>query len=220
MSAKGEARELAYRTWCACGQNLSETERRLNRDHGLPVTRQTVSEWCKKYDWQNRAARTEAARTEQSEGLGDDAILGSLLEQKTRYEEYFQTLPKGKVDNQALYAYSAVLKTLVELRQSVTQKRLAEVRQELSKITAEFAGKPQKEALESLINVAIAVAATGLVDGSVPVKINLAALVKALPQTYTALQTQPGEARQTNDSGAGLSSEAADEIRKKVLGIK
>lgn len=119
MSAKAEARDIAYRTWCECGQNLSETERRLNQN-GLPVTRQTLAEWREKYDWPGRAARTEASCKERKEATSDEAILSSLLMQKERYEEYFTSLQKGQVDNQALYAYSALLKTLVELRQGTS----------------------------------------------------------------------------------------------------
>ncbi len=113
MSAKAEARDLAYRTWCESGQNLSETERKLNRD-GLPVTRQTLAEWREKYDWPGRAARAECAEADKAAALTDDALILALLAQKKRYEDYFESLVRGQIDNQALYAYSNILKTLVD----------------------------------------------------------------------------------------------------------
>lgn len=114
MSAKAEARELAYNVWRECGQNLSETERVLNRDRDLPVTRQTLAEWRDKYDWPGRAARTECAESQKARGISDDALITALLAQKDRYEEYFESLTRGQIDNQALYAYSNILKTLVD----------------------------------------------------------------------------------------------------------
>lgn len=114
MSAKAEARDLAYRVWRECGQNLSETQRRLCRDHDLPVTRQTLAEWCQRYDWKDRAARVECAETQKANCISDDALITALLAQKQRYEDYFESLTKGQIDNQALYAYSNILKTLVD----------------------------------------------------------------------------------------------------------
>jgi hypothetical protein len=119
MGAKHEARELAYNTWRDCGQNLSETERRLSRDHGLPVSRQTLTDWCTKYDWKERAARVEIEASRQQTGTDDQTFLAALLAQKERYEKYFESLALGQVDNQATFAYSRLLKSLVEIRQGM-----------------------------------------------------------------------------------------------------
>lgn len=61
-----------------------------------------------------------------------------------------------------------------------TERRILEANQELTRVIAEFAGKPQKEALEGLVNLVIATAASGLADGSVGIKdVDLAKLVEA-----------------------------------------
>ena len=128
--AKHEARELAFQTWRECGQNLSECERLLNRDKGLPVSRQTLTEWCKKYNWEARAARAEALEIRKAEAFSDDAILSALLDQKERYEQYFDSLQMGVIDNQALFAYSGLLKNLLALKtaaEAKTQNQVQEV---------------------------------------------------------------------------------------------
>ena len=70
------------------------------------------------------------------------------------------------------------------------ERRLLESRQELSRIIAEFSGRPQKEAIESLVNLAIATAATGLADGTVGVKVDLAKLIGMLPKEAPAPEKQ------------------------------
>lgn len=152
MSAKAEAKELAYQTYVECGQNLSETERKLNGDRGLPVSRQTLTEWKQKYDWEGRAARAEACVARISEGSSEASFLTPLIEQKERYETYFRTLPLGKIDNQALYAYSTLLKTIVDLspKDPIDTPPAAETMREIR--TEEDAVKALEDSLEMRLN--------------------------------------------------------------------
>lgn len=91
------------------------------------------------------------------------------------------------------------------------ERRLQDSRQELSRIISEYAGKPQKEALEGLANLTIALAATGLVDGSVGIaKINLPKLVEAMGQTG---EKKPEEGK-VAEQPAGDSIPDAETIRK------
>ena len=94
-----ETRELAYSVWCECGQNLSECHRKMNGEHGYVISRQSLHEWKTKYDWEGRAARVEAEKMMMADATSDDAILATLLKQKTKYENYFDGLEVGKVDN-------------------------------------------------------------------------------------------------------------------------
>jgi len=107
---------LAYEIWCACGQNLSECERLLKSEHNFKISRQTLTEWKEKYDWQGRAARAEAEQADQAEDISDGAIMKTLLVQKKKYDIYFENLPVRTVDNQSLYAYSNLLKKIVDMR--------------------------------------------------------------------------------------------------------
>jgi hypothetical protein len=111
-----ETRELAYQTWRECGQNLSETHRKMNGELGYVISRQSLHEWKTRYDWEGRAARAEAEEKHLAEATSDEALLVVLLKQKKKYEEYFDSLELGKIDNQAVYGYNSILKTIVDIR--------------------------------------------------------------------------------------------------------
>lgn len=116
MAAPVETKELAYETWKACGQNLSEAHRKLNGDLGYVISRQSLHEWKTKYDWEGRAARAEAEEKHIADATSDEALLAVLLKQKKKYEVYFDAQPVGTVDNQAVYGYNSILKTIVNIR--------------------------------------------------------------------------------------------------------
>lgn len=118
MPAPHDMKQLAYDTWKRCGQSFVETVRILKQEHKFTVTRQTLSSWSKEYDWEGRSARAEAEaeRFDESADISDNALLAALLKQKKNYEDYFATLPSGRIDNQAVYAYSNLLKKIVDIR--------------------------------------------------------------------------------------------------------
>lgn len=118
MAQPHDMKQIAYDAWRLCGQNIVETARTLKREHGFTVTRQTLASWRKEYDWEGRAARAEAEenRLGDSADISDTALLNALLKQKKNYEDYFSTLPRGRIDNQAVYAYSNLLKKIVDIR--------------------------------------------------------------------------------------------------------
>jgi len=120
-----ETRELAYQTWRECGQNLSETHRKMNGELGYVISRQTLHEWKTKYDWEGRAARAEAEEKHLADATSDEALLLVLLKQKKKYEEYFDSLEPGKVDNQAVYGYNSILKMILDIR-SKSAKTIAD----------------------------------------------------------------------------------------------
>jgi hypothetical protein len=97
-----------------------------------------------------------------------------------------------------------------------TERRLLEVNQELSRIIAEFAAKPQKEALEGLANLVIATAVSGLADGSVGIKdVDLPKMINAIAKASVPDQENAAPAA----GPTGLSAQAADKIRRQILGI-
>jgi len=115
-----DTKEEAYRVWRANGQNLSECHRQLNAPPmSYGISRQSLQAWKKKYDWEGRAARAEAQEKSMMEATSDDAILSVLLAQKERYENYFEAMAVGKVDNQAVYGYNSILKTILDIRQKI-----------------------------------------------------------------------------------------------------
>jgi hypothetical protein len=111
-----ETLELAYKTFRECGQNLSETHRKMNGELGYVISRQSLHEWKTKYDWEGRAARAEAEEKHLANATSDEALLAVLLKQKKKYEDYFDGMAVGTIDNQAVYGYNAILKTIVDIR--------------------------------------------------------------------------------------------------------
>lgn len=118
-SYMAENRELAYRRWRECGQNCEATLRTLKDTDGLPVTKPTLYEWIEKYNWKERAARAEAEeqRVKDAVVISDEAmIIADLEKQKGKYERFFETLADCSMDNQAMYAYTNLVKTIVDIK--------------------------------------------------------------------------------------------------------
>jgi hypothetical protein len=121
MSARSfiaENRELAFRTWRECGQNIELTIRTLKDRDGLPVTKPTIYSWIEKFNWKERAARAETE--EQKAGdiqiSFEEKMLADLMLQKEKYERYFASLPDASPDNQATYAYTALVRLITDIQ--------------------------------------------------------------------------------------------------------
>lgn len=128
MAAKSyvaENRELAFRTWRECGQNIELTVRTLKDRDGLPVTKPTLYNWIDKFNWKERAARAEAE--EQKAGdiqvSFEEKMLADLAKQKGKYERYFETLDDATPDNQAMYAYTALVRLIADIRKKSLPER-------------------------------------------------------------------------------------------------
>jgi hypothetical protein len=103
-----------------------------------------------------------------------------------------------------------------------TERRIMDANQELSRVIAEFATKPQKEALESLVNLVIATAATGLADGTVGIKdINLPKLVESMGKmagSAIAEDSEKGSQSESQRKGQ-LSAGTLESIRRDIYGL-
>jgi len=124
MSARSfiaENRECAFRTWRECGQNVELTIRTLKERDGLPVTRPTIYSWMEKFDWKERAARAEVEERRAGDVhiSFDEKMLADLVKQKEKYERYFATLSDATPDNQAMYAYAALVRLIADIRKRV-----------------------------------------------------------------------------------------------------
>jgi len=118
-SYMAENRELAYRTWCECGQNCELTIRTLKDRHGLPISKPTLYEWIEKFNWKDRAARAEAEvqRVQDVAAIGSESrFIADLEKQKTKYDRFFESLGDSGIDNQAMYAYNSLVKTIVDIK--------------------------------------------------------------------------------------------------------
>lgn len=133
-----ENMELAFQTYRACGGNVTETVRRLEAK-GFPVSRQTLygsgekngeDGWIKKFRWDERmaAADAEKQRSEASVVNIQTKFLADLIRQKEKYDAYFDSITD--VDNQAMYAYTNLVKIICEIdRKKIIAKTADEVTQ-------------------------------------------------------------------------------------------
>ncbi len=111
-------RELSYRVWRECGQNIELTLRTLKEKHGLPVTKPTIYGWIEKYNWKDRAARAENEERKATDAVVSDEarMVLDLEKQKTKYERYFDSLGEAATDTQAMYAYTNLVKTIIDVK--------------------------------------------------------------------------------------------------------
>jgi len=121
MAVASETKELAYKIWCENSQNITECVRVMNRDHGFVVSRQSVTEWCEKFGWKDRAARAEAERAATDDASSSTAILASLLSQKRKYDLFFEGASVDQAYNQAMYAYNRILRDIIEVRKETSE---------------------------------------------------------------------------------------------------
>jgi hypothetical protein len=93
-------------------------------DHpGYLITKPTLIDWRDKFTWRERAARAEAEeqRGKDASLSAEQKLLVSLIKQAENYEAYFETVPKAAMpDNQAVYAYTNLSKTIIQLSRTKT----------------------------------------------------------------------------------------------------
>ncbi len=118
-SYMAENREVSYRIWCECGQNVELTIRTLKERIGLSLTKPTIYDWIEKFNWKDRAARKdeEAQRVQNAAAVTDEGrMIADLEKQKKKYDRFFETLGDAGIDNQAMYAYNNLVKTIIDIK--------------------------------------------------------------------------------------------------------
>lgn len=117
-SADLELRELAFQLYYESGGNKELTLRKLE-ERGYTISKPTLYDWIEKFGFDERMTgltkKNQEARDAKVMSI-EDLLLTELINQKSNYEEFFRTLPKGKVDTQAMYAYTNILNTLLDLK--------------------------------------------------------------------------------------------------------
>jgi Zn-dependent M32 family carboxypeptidase len=123
MSYPPELRERAFELWYSNGQNDSEAVRALAAADYV-VTRKTISEWREKYQWTERASRLDVVKQTAADTnlTFEEELLRDLLNQKKRYDAYFETLEAGKADTQAMYVYMQLCKEIKSLTRELKPK--------------------------------------------------------------------------------------------------
>lgn len=117
-----EIKEQAFLFWYDT-RNDSEVVRLL-KQAGYSITRATISSWREKYSWETRADSIDIKKqAAQDVSISfEESLLLDLQKQKERYDVYFDNLPSGKVDNQAMYVYNQLCEKLINLRNKINPK--------------------------------------------------------------------------------------------------
>ncbi len=117
-----EIREQAFLFWYDT-RNDSEVVRLL-KNRGYNITRTTIATWRVKLDWNIRASNIDAKKQAAQDTTisFEETLLQDLQKQKERYDVYFDNLPAGKVDNQAMYVYNQLCEKLINLRNKINPK--------------------------------------------------------------------------------------------------
>ncbi len=161
-----------------------------------------------------------------------------FLSTRKKFNSRFLALPPDlqdeimeRLDNQSLTLSSAVelvksrgyrlsYSTLQRYCSVVrSERRFLELNQELRRVISEFAAMPQEEASKALVNLVIATAASGVLDGSVGVrKIDLSQMLKAAG-VFRGTSGKKGQEQSAAPAGEkkGLSPETIEAMRKRIL---
>ena len=117
-----EVKEKAFLFWYDT-RNDSEVVRLL-KNRGYNITRTTIATWRVKLDWNTRASNIDAKKQAAQDTTisFEETLLQDLQKQKERYDVYFDNLPSGKVDNQAMYVYNQLCEKLISLRSKINPK--------------------------------------------------------------------------------------------------
>ena len=124
-SASLEARESAFQAYRECGGNVEATLRRL-REIGYSLSKPTLYDWIRKFNFKERLARADLKAQEARDAAltTEEQLLSSLIQQKEKYEAYFDGLGRA-VDNQAQYAYTNLVKTIIDIKAKMGADRAA-----------------------------------------------------------------------------------------------
>ncbi|GER92678.1 hypothetical protein A45J_0396 [hot springs metagenome] len=114
-----ENRELAFKVYCEEGGNIESTLRRLEKEHGLKLSKPTFYDWMKKFNFKDRLKNIDAERqkNKDSQISFEEKMMSDLMKQKEKYEKYFDGI--AGIDNQAQYAYTNIVKTIIELSRKI-----------------------------------------------------------------------------------------------------
>lgn len=140
-----ESRELAFQTYRECGGNKELTLRELEKK-GLKLSKPTLYEWIEKFNFDGRLVKADAEnqRTADLQESFEKKMMLKLVGQLEKYEKYFEE--NTDIDNQATYAYTNLLKVIVEISRRLPAKEgLPEGQVKKTGLTEETLAKIKEE---------------------------------------------------------------------------
>ncbi len=154
-SVFAESRDLAFQTYRECGGNVEKTLRELEKK-GLKLSKPTFYKWMEKFNFVERLSKADALTQETNDfnATFEARMLKKLITQLEKYEHYFEENPG--LDTQATYAYTNLLKIIIELSRKVkspdelpagpvkkaglSEETLTRIKEELYGITTKISG--------------------------------------------------------------------------------
>lgn len=132
-----ENRELAFKVYCEEGGNIEATLRRLEKE-GLKLSKPTFYAWTRKFNFEERLKNIDAVRqlVKDSQISFEERMMNDLMKQKDKYEAYFETI--SGIDNQAQYAYTNIVKTIIELSRKLKPGKETKDPDEMKKLAEEI----------------------------------------------------------------------------------
>lgn len=124
-SSKAEFREMAFKKYVECGGNVEMTVRELNKE-GFPLSKPTLYEWIEKFNFDDRRTKVDAElqKSKDSQLSFEESMINALMSRKDAYEEYFKTAA-GRFDHQAQYAYSGIIKSILDIKERLASFKAA-----------------------------------------------------------------------------------------------
>ena len=124
-SYQAENKELAFRVWRQCGQNVEQACRELRRrSDGFPVSKPTLYAWMEEGNWKERAARADAEeqKTGDAKATALEKALVALTKQQEKYERWFDAQDATTIDAQVQHAYNNLVQLIVKIDRQMKEK--------------------------------------------------------------------------------------------------
>lgn len=124
-SADIEFREKAFQSYRDCGGNVEAALRKL-KEWGYMSSKPTFYSLIEKFNFKERLAAADTKTWEAKDAAltTEERLLIDLMRQKNKYERYFEGLG-ATIDNQAQYAYTSLITTIVGIKAKLGADRQA-----------------------------------------------------------------------------------------------
>ena len=119
-----EYHDLCFKVFCQFGGKNREAMIRELKKQGCEITRPTLEAWIKELNMEERLKQADGEKQKVSDSQisFEEKMLLALIQQKEKYEKYFESLPINSMDNQAQFAYANIIKTIIDLSRKLKPK--------------------------------------------------------------------------------------------------
>ncbi|TAN60747.1 hypothetical protein EPN18_07980 [bacterium] len=124
-SADIEFREKAFQAYRECGGNVEASIKKL-KSWGYSASKPTFYALIDRCNFKERLTAVDAQTQEATDAAltTEERLLTSLLRQKEKYERYFERIG-ATIDNQAQYAYTSLVTTIISIKTKLGADRHA-----------------------------------------------------------------------------------------------